>query len=208
MDSTAESSPDTDPEAAKPAPALALDWCQQLRKLLTAHHRIGAAGYSAQRDAEYRWLRQRFLDLLKATPSLKRLSKYSHYLPPTLSDICSDLDRHFWGFSGKENLVRVEGMILTVLERTSFEVFPSRSADPRTPGPPVATPANVEPPSKRPNRARQRAERRKAQAHGLRAEGRTIKEIARALGCSERTVSTYLQDAPAALAADDRKVAS
>jgi hypothetical protein len=117
-------------------------------------------------------------------------------LPPTLADKRDETDKIMWDLFGRQDVVRLEGRILTILDIAGFDAFPGdRAADAGAgaapavaPPPPVAT-------LDRPNRAQRRAEQRRQRARELRAQGQTIKEIAHALGCSERTVFGYLQDA-------------
>ena len=182
-------------EHADQSPVVALAWSQQLRHLLEAHHREGAKGYSAQRDAEYRRLRRRLLDLIRRTTFLRELAESMHVFPPALSDKCDDFDKTMWDLGGRQEVVKFEGRVLTALEGAGSDVFAADAITPAVSGlPPTAAPAPATPPAERPNRAQRRAERRREQALSLRSQGKTIKEIARALGCSERTVFAYLQD--------------
>ena len=180
----------------KPAPLIALEWCQRLRGLVETQHLVGPARYSPERDAEYRRLYGAFLDLLARTPSLRAFASRTDGLPVGLSSVCNDEAKWRWGFVDRQSVINLEGRILTVVEREGINAFPSPSpsdVDARSVGASAAQPPV--PASKRPNRAQQRADERRERARGLRSHGRTIKEIASILGCSERTVSTYLNDA-------------
>lgn len=180
MDSIPEPPKSTDDP--RPAPAVALEWSQRLRELVEAQYRAGAARYSPQRDAEYRRLLDAFLDLLRRTPSLKKLADYTHGLPAGLSYLCNEESRFRWDFVDRQSVVNLQGRILTVLERTGAAAGAHSGAGVT--------------PSPQSNRAQRRAEHRRVNARELRAQGKTVKEIAQVLGCSPRTVYADLVDSP------------
>lgn len=174
-------------------PCLALELCQRLREMLEAHFRAGAVGYSAQRDLAYRRLRQEFIELVRAAPEFEVLRDKTHILPATLADKSEDFDMTMWELSERQSVVKLQGMVLTALESSGANL-PLSSGGTDTPKSDRAPFSTQNVAGRRPNRAQRRSVQRCAQARDLRDQGQTIKEIARALGCSERTVFSYLQE--------------
>jgi hypothetical protein len=159
--------------------------------MLEANHRDGAVGYSARRDWGYRRLWQELVDLLNRTPCLKKLGKRMYVYPRALAPGESDVGGLWWGDHSRESAVAFEGDVLTRLMAAGLAPFAGDDDGERSrPAAPPSPAAERRPP----HRGQHRAGQRRTQARRLRDQGRAIKEIARELGCTERTVYAYLQD--------------
>jgi hypothetical protein len=184
-------------ESATAAPAVgmrALEACDLLRRSLELSFLRGPAKYRYQDDADYRAVRRQFLADLRGEPCLAKLARTADRVLPVSLAQCTRLSLSWWENSahgGRMQLIDLQDRMIVALEKA--QRFAPVSREP-TPSPPMATPSMTISPTTRPNRAQRRAEVRKRRAQELRAAGKAIKEIAAELGCSERTVMTYLQD--------------
>jgi len=169
--------------------------CQLLRQLLFHQALRGTAGYDDRMESTYRRLRTFVLADARWESCLGHLARDAErLLPASLSEFLEgsvrDWDTPFTG--GEAKLVKLQGAMQAALEAAglapSFE--PSAQASPATDARAGAAHGRAG----EPNKAQRRAEQRRARAIGLREQGLMVKEIARALGCSERAVFSYLQD--------------
>ena len=186
-----DESPTPDTGAKSPG-MLALEGCDLLRRLLESSFGGGPARYRYKEDVLYRELRQYFFENLRAEPSLAKLARSANRLLPTSLAESVRLSSRWWASpsnGGRLQVIELQNRIMVALEKAGLLVTVRHGT---TPAPVV--PLNAAPPAltDRPNRAQLRAEERRQRAQELRAAGRTIKEIAAELGCSERTVGNYL----------------
>ncbi|MDP9362628.1 MAG: hypothetical protein M3Q10_00100 [Chloroflexota bacterium] len=147
--------------------------------------------YDPRMDVNYRALREALLVTLRRERGLRKLAaRAARLFPSTLAEaVAGD---HFRWSDAQADLVRLQGDLLSAL--TVADIEPSWPPHvPRA----SSLQGSVVPPAARsavPNRAQRRADQRRERARVLRDQGKTIKEIAAALGCSSRSVSTYLTD--------------
>lgn len=191
----ASQSPEGNRKAPLNEPSVILDLCQILRKILEFQAQDGVAGYTPKHDATYRRAREALLRLLKGEPCLTRLAKTAgQLLPDSLVTFIhvglSEWDNSYSG--GRLKLVQLQGQMLTALEAAGRSPTWEAAQASAAPAERVANPVTKS--GAFSNRAQRRAADRREQARKLRDEGRFIKEIAKELRCSERTVSGYLQD--------------
>jgi len=176
-------------------PADLLDLCAGLDKMLrvTEH-----GGYSPKLDATYRKCRLALVGGLRQESLLRRVGdQFDKVLPSSLAAFAANdlIARSEWDhevYGGRAILVQLQGDLLTALDAAGCPPeWASDSAKPAE-SKPAGTPRPV--PGPVPNRTQLQAAQNKARARELRGQGSLIKEIARALGCTERTVYVYLED--------------
>lgn len=175
-----------------PVAIVALDGCERLSTALEGCFARGAIGYQYRCDAAYREVRRRVIADLRADPCLARLAKTAdRFLPRSLAQ-CAYIPTTWWtdpSTGGRMQLIALQDRILTTLDKAGQLLCVLETA----PAAAVATAPSSDFNSKG-NHAQRRADERMRRAQKLRKEDKTIKEIARTLGCSERTVANYLRE--------------
>jgi len=176
-------------------PADLLDLCGSFDKMLrvTLHD-----DYSPRMDATYRTCRKVFVESLRLQPFLRRLAKqFDDRLPPSLAIFATgdSVSRTMWDhhdYGGRAILIRLQGDLLTAQEAAGCP--PKWGPEPKALPEPAQVADTPSAPVSVPNRSQRRTAQKRARAIGLRGQGIEIKNIARELGCTERTVYAYLSD--------------
>jgi hypothetical protein len=184
--------PGTD-TVAGPTPQAALDLCQLLRRLLYHVITSGPARYRYQDDVNYRKLREMFLTSLRHEPCLAKFAPRADKLLPKELAQCVTIEARDWidpDKGGQIQIIRLQSQLLSALERA--DRLPSVLGTSATPD--ACDSSVVGDLTTLRNRAQRRAEERRLQIRRLRAQGRSVKEIAREVSCSARTVYAALQD--------------
>jgi len=180
--------------------------CQLLRKMLLVRASRSGVGYDPYLDSLYRRIRGGFMLSIKRDSRIRSIAKFADsVLPSSLADLPSHRPWSDWRSVddlGDDALVRFQGHLLSKMLAAGIE--PAWDS-PTTPEPPPNTegtsatrqkaveaipppaPVNGTPRHEK-TQAQIRAAQRKRQVLQLRDEGLTIKEIARQLKWSKRTI--------------------
>jgi hypothetical protein len=170
----------------------ALDGCELLSSALEQGFVSGPAGYGYRGDASYRAARRRVVADLRADPRLAALAaEAEQVLPKSLAE-CVSFSPTWWtdpAGGRRRRLISLQHRILEILDDVGWLTSLAEGAHPSS------AQTNPIAGSKRSgNQAQRRAADRKRHARRLRAENRTINEIAGILGYSRRTVCNYLSE--------------
>jgi hypothetical protein len=187
-------------ESSPPSPWDSLDACQQICELLDGYFGTWSGdNYSTQLDQRYRELWKRMTQPADTLPGFPSLGAFLDTLPPTLASLAHTREE-WWLMDGKPTVVYLRGAMLTALEASGI-AQPAPCEPPpvrETTGPDSSHVAGYladgleAPIHKKNNAASIRVAERRKRVAGLRNNGCAIKEIARELGTTERTISSDL----------------